>query len=142
MIENPSAAPTCTIVTATLEFSDEAREVGWEQVRSGDSCSFGRQVGDTSSVWCLARVRRQDPSPPDFIAELSCLTGKLGAARKPNRYFVDEGELIYFDGRTYALSNQWSGGPTLAAIDKIANAYPALQIVVSKSPDSDSAEGG
>src|SRR5881394_758126 len=46
MIEKPSAAPTCTVIPATRRFRDGAGEGGWESVRSGESGSFGRQVGD------------------------------------------------------------------------------------------------
>ena len=48
MIANPSAAPTCTVITATWRFRDEAGEGGWESLRSGESGSSGRQVGDKS----------------------------------------------------------------------------------------------
>jgi hypothetical protein len=69
MIENPSAAPTCTVITADLAFSRGVGEDGWERVRSGESGSSGRQAGDrargdygrrlrlgTSAVTCGVRL--------------------------------------------------------------------------------------
>ena len=54
MIENPSAAPTCTVITATWRFRDGAGEGGWEPVRSGESGSSGRQVGDKKNKRAFA----------------------------------------------------------------------------------------
>ena len=42
-----------------LAFSRGAGEGGWERVRSGESGSSGRQVGDKTSARFLARFRRQ-----------------------------------------------------------------------------------
>jgi hypothetical protein len=62
MIEKPSAVPTCTVITATWRFRDGAGEAGWELVKSGDSRSSGRQVGDSSKppaqVWLAGRVSK------------------------------------------------------------------------------------
>ena len=46
MIENLSAAPTCTVITRAGRFRDGAGEDSWELVGSGESGSSGRQVGD------------------------------------------------------------------------------------------------
>src|SRR6187402_377201 len=55
MIEDPSAAPTCTVIPATWRFRDGAGEGGWKRVRPGEPGSSGRQVGDKvaplSSAW-------------------------------------------------------------------------------------------
>ena len=50
MTSKPSVAPTCTVIARSWVSWNEAGEVGWEAVRSGESGSSGRQVGDNCSL--------------------------------------------------------------------------------------------
>lgn len=78
---------------------------------------------------------------PDSIADtvawrrstmFICADGKLSAdelletaaVKDPKRYFCNEHDLIHFDGRTYAMSNQWGGPPAAEAAMRICNLMP------------------
>ena len=47
---------------------------------------------------------------------------KRGAIPKFKRYFCEEGQLFYRDGRTFALTNQW-GNDTTDAADRLSSIY-------------------
>jgi len=49
-----------------------------------------------------------------------------------SRFFCDEGQLIHFEGRTYACTNQW-GGNFLPAIENLKQAFPENPIEYAKS---------
>jgi hypothetical protein len=53
MTNKPSTAPTCTVIARSWVIWNEAGEVGWESMRSGESGWSGRQVGDKTSARCL-----------------------------------------------------------------------------------------
>ena len=52
-------------------------------------------------------------------ADLKAVIGK-----NADRYFTSDADLFRIDGRTYALSNQWGGQPTLDAVDSLCKAMP------------------
>ena len=55
-----------------------------------------------------------------------------GKRYSPHRWFSADEQLIYFNGRTYCLINQW-GRRTLNAIDALAKAYPDANISIQPS---------
>ena len=57
------------------------------------------------------------------------------AASKHSRFFLDDGELFHVDGKTYALSNQWSQPEWRSAIAAIARRHPDLRIDVRAHGD-------
>jgi hypothetical protein len=67
-----------------------------------------------------------------FRTQMSAMLTSRGNPHSPSRFFVDDDELIYFDGKTYAFNNQW-GNQTLDVVDRIAAAHPQLRIQVTKS---------
>ena len=56
---------------------------------------------------------------------------KLYREKYPNdtreRYFMNEGELFYIDGKTYAFSNEWAT-TTLEAVEALIKSFPELNI--------------
>jgi hypothetical protein len=67
-------------------------------------------------------------SPDDFQDALM-QTDKGGALPRTKRFFCNDGELFYQDGKTYALTNQW-GRKTVKAVNEIKEAYPDLGIEI------------
>jgi hypothetical protein len=55
-------------------------------------------------------------SPEEFIDTTAC--------KDPKRYFCSASELIYFDGYTYAMSNQWGGPRAAEAAERICSLMP------------------
>ncbi len=47
----------------------------------------------------------------------------------PGRWYCDDGDLLYSEGCTYALTNQW-GGRTREAIEGLLRAYPSSEVSV------------
>jgi len=48
------------------------------------------------------------------------------------RYFCKEGEIFQFEGRTFALTNQW-GNKTVEAARDICDAFPLLNMKFTES---------
>ena len=55
-----------------------------------------------------------------------------GKLPRINRYFHDEGQFFFCDGKTYVLSNQW-GRQTLDTVSSLAEAFPDLEIRIAPS---------
>jgi len=55
-----------------------------------------------------------------------------GAVPRSKRYFCNDGELFYYDDKTFVLTNQW-GDRTLEAIDSLKKTFPSLAIEISPS---------
>jgi hypothetical protein len=90
MIRKPSTAPTCTVITRAWVIWNEAGEVGWESVRSGESGSSGRQAGDKISsvlaagtfAWRRFRCGRcRPPVARELSPSARCEILKPGADR-------------------------------------------------------------
>ena len=73
-----------------------------------------------------------DLTPEEFQEEASKLQAKLGGKYDLRRYFCDDGELFQIDGRTYALSNQWSV-TTIPVVDEIIAQLPAGTVTYVKA---------
>jgi Predicted nuclease of the RecB family len=71
----------------------------------------------------------------EFQDEASKVQGKLGGKYNPNRYFCSAGELFHLDGKTYALSNQWSLN-NISVIDEIIAKLPPGSVTYSKAMES------
>jgi hypothetical protein len=52
----------------------------------------------------------------------------------PKKYFCGDGELFRVDGRTYALSNQWTLD-TISVVGELARKLPAYEISYTQSPE-------
>ena len=68
----------------------------------------------------------------EFRAKLSVMKKLNGGPYETKRYFLDEGELIFVNGITYALSNQWSK-KRLPELDQLIAKYPEAEISYSEA---------
>jgi len=57
-------------------------------------------------------------------------TANTGRAFSFKRYFAGEGELLEFNGKTYAFSNQW-GNKTAESINLLIKEFPEYSIAFS-----------
>ncbi len=75
-------------------------------------------------------------TPEEFRIKLSAMKKSNGSPYETKRYFLDEGELIFVNGTTYALSNQWSI-KRLPELDQLIAKYPEAGISYSEAVDED-----
>ena len=73
------------------------------------------------------RVESECADRQDFEQQIRQQLGSL-RVYGPSRWFNEEDELFRIGGSTYALSNQWSGASTFAAIEAIKVKFPQLGI--------------
>lgn len=66
-------------------------------------------------------------SAEEFVAGAEALRRGEGIRFGRDRWFCDSDELLYQNGKTYALTNQW-GSRWTTAMDNLANAFPAAEI--------------
>ena len=66
----------------------------------------------------------------DEVQDLVMSRDGGGALPLVKRYFIEQDELFYSNGRTYVLSNQWSGHHALPIIDQLSALYPDLGIKI------------
>jgi hypothetical protein len=59
---------------------------------------------------------------------------RTGADYDFRRYYMDQDELFFSDGMTWALSNQWSL-KMLPKLDEMIGRYPQAQITYTKFSD-------
>lgn len=69
-------------------------------------------------------------SESEFRTALSEMKTQNGAAYDLRRYFLDESDLFYSDGKTWALSNQWSI-KSIPDLDQLISTYPDSKIAYS-----------
>ena len=76
-------------------------------------------------------VIERSVSSVEFRRELRRITKD-----RPRRFFIDKGELFEVDGKTYALTNQWTTEGAINAAESLTSIYPELeiQIIQSDSP--------
>jgi hypothetical protein len=63
----------------------------------------------------------------DFRNAVSEMKTQNGAAYEPRRYYFDDPDLFFSDGKTWALSNQWSIN-YIPGLDQLIAKYPEAQI--------------
>jgi hypothetical protein len=63
----------------------------------------------------------------DFRAAVSEMKTQSGATYDPRRYYFEEGDLFHSDGKTWALSNQWSI-KYIPELDELISKYPGAKI--------------
>jgi hypothetical protein len=63
------------------------------------------------------------------------MTTQSGAAYDPRRYYFDDSDLFFSDGKTWALSNQWSIH-YIPNLDQLIAKYPDAKITYSIAAQS------
>ena len=66
----------------------------------------------------------------DFRTAVSEMRNESGTAFDPRRYYFDDADLFFSDGKTWALSNQWSI-KYIPALDQLISRYPETGISYS-----------
>ena len=66
----------------------------------------------------------------DFRAAVSEMKTQSGAAYDARRYYFDDSDLLFSDGKTWALSNQWSI-KYMPDLDQLISKYPEAKISYS-----------
>ena len=67
-------------------------------------------------------------SPREYKREL-----RLISKDRPRRYFIDEGELVEVDGKTYALTKNWYTQDAINAAEALRSKYVDLDIQINRS---------
>ena len=75
----------------------------------------------------MFRVADGNLSVDEFVAGQQAVAASGGSRFDDSRYFCMDGELIHFNGKTYAFTNRW-GQHTIRAIDNMIAAFPDLII--------------
>jgi hypothetical protein len=73
----------------------------------------------------------------DFRTAVSEMQTPNGAAYDPRRYYFDDADLFFSDGKTWALSNQWSI-KYIPDLDQLILEYPEAKIshsIAAQGPD-------
>jgi hypothetical protein len=73
-------------------------------------------------------------SGDQFRAAVSEMKTPSGAAYDPRRYYLDDHDLFVSDGKTWALSNQWSI-KYIPSLDQLISKYPEAKISYSVAPE-------
>lgn len=63
----------------------------------------------------------------EFRATVAQMKTPSGAAYDPRRFYLDDAELFFSDGKTWALSNQWSI-KSIPDLDQLISKYPEAEI--------------
>ena len=66
----------------------------------------------------------------DFRAAVAEMKMPSGAAYDPRRYYLDDSDLFFSDGKTWALSNQWSI-KSIPSLDQLISKYPEVKVSYS-----------
>jgi hypothetical protein len=69
----------------------------------------------------------------DFIRLAGSVRANQGRSFDPKRFFCDDDELVQFNGRTYAFSNQWGGSDWHIAMTNLCDAFPDRRVSFSPS---------
>ena len=75
----------------------------------------------------MFRVAEGDLSVDQFVTGQQVVAANGGRVFDARRYFCVDGELIHFEGKTYAFTNQW-GPHTIRAMDNMMTAFPDVKI--------------
>ena len=73
----------------------------------------------------------------EFRAAVSEMRTQSGAVYDPRRYYLDDSDLFFSDGKTWALSNQWSI-KSMPELDKLISKYPEAKIsyaIAARGPE-------
>ena len=82
-------------------------------------------------TWRPNRVWRAvdgEVNASEFEKRAAELASKAGQSFTSGRWFVDEGDLVRANGKTYAFSNQWSGAGWHRAMNLLKEKYPQFKI--------------
>ena len=95
--------------------------------------SKGKPIGEVVST-----IEKVKPNPfhvverivssGEFRRELRKITKD-----RPRRFFIDKGELFEVEGKTYALTNQWTTEGAINAAETLTSRYPDLEIQINRS---------
>lgn len=67
-------------------------------------------------------------SGAEFLPKAAESLAKAGRSFDSRRFFTSEDELIRFEGKTYAFTNQWGGPSTFKAVEKVIELMQASDI--------------
>ena len=73
----------------------------------------------------------------EFRTAVSQMRTQGGATYNPRRYFFEDSDLFFSDGKTWALSNQWSI-ENIPSLDQLISKYPEAKIsysIADQGPD-------
>jgi len=70
-------------------------------------------------------------SAGDFVRIARQAKAEAGASFDQRRFFCDDGETVFYSGRTYALTSQWGDPRWTDAMTKLRDAFPDHQIEFS-----------
>jgi hypothetical protein len=90
------------------------------------------EVLDWRSTHVLWRVVDDEVSSTDFLRAATANAEASGLAFDEKRWFLEDGELIFSGGRTWALTKMW-GPRTEAAMQSLLDAFPSHSIEVQRS---------
>ena len=79
------------------------------------------ELWGTRGTWAFASVDGEVEG--DEFRSLATKATREGRKFDAPRFFCDEGELVHFEGRTYAFSNQWGEPDWRRAMDKLCEAF-------------------
>jgi len=98
-------------------------------------CQSGISPQDIEAIifWRrLFEVADGDLNSQEFVEVIETEKVKKGGSFDSKRYFCNQTDLIVFDGKTYAFSNQW-GTRTKEAINLLLNKFPDKEITCTVS---------
>ena len=73
----------------------------------------------------------------DFRAAVSEMKPQSGGSYDSRRYYFDDSDLFFSNGKTWALSNQWSI-KYIPSLDQLISKYPEAKIsysIAAQGPD-------
>lgn len=79
----------------------------------------------SNRVWCAVDG---DVDAAEFRSRAAEQASAAGATFDPSRWSCDDDDLVHFNGKTYALSNQWGGEGWHRAMNLLKESYPQFKI--------------
>ncbi|MXZ73635.1 MAG: hypothetical protein F4Z03_00820 [Gemmatimonadetes bacterium] len=95
--------------------------------------SKGKPIGEVVST-----IEKVKPNPFHVIERIVSSGEFRRELRKitkdrPRRFFIDKGELFEVEGKTYALTNQWTTEGAINTAEALTSRYPDLEIQINRS---------
>ena len=118
--------------TSLLEFLDweePERDAIFTVVRALTNAGHSPDAISAAVPWrqSMFRVADGNLSVDEFVTDQQTVAANGGRVFDDRRYFCMDGELIHFNGKTYAFRKRW-GPHTIRAIDNLIAAFPDVKI--------------